>query len=83
MDYLPLPRGLMNFVRPTPKTYAGDLDFLPMIAVIVASMHEVLLRKTHLVLEYCGEPRLGKLLTPRIDFEHLCVGENLAPGQHR
>lgn len=45
-DYLPLPRGLINFVRPTPRTYAGELVFLPIMAVIFASKHDVLLR-TH------------------------------------
>lgn len=28
---LPLPLGLMNFVRPTPKTYVAETGFLPIV----------------------------------------------------
>ena len=31
---LPLPRGLMNLVRPTPRTYAAETGFLPMIVLV-------------------------------------------------
>ena len=35
---LPLPRGLMNFVKPTPRTYAGEAGFFLPIVIIVSCL---------------------------------------------